>query len=176
MFVKMYKCLNTCCDCVDFRVIGCIQWTVLTLLQHFVLVEFMHKSDVDHILNASSYINKKEVVPVRSPFLWFRAPKKSLQQTLNSSQPPCLMEMNRNNTPTAAELRNWMQGADSVSLKSHLNCSYFRAHGRWWSFAIVRWYPGRYWGLHTSQQVFRKLDSCVCPTLFEACCVPKFYF
>jgi hypothetical protein len=106
-----------------------IQWNVLNLLQHFVIVEFMHKSDVDHILNASSYISKKEVVPVRSPFLWFRAQKKTMQPTLSSSQ-TCQVEMNGNSTPTAAELRNWLQGAESVSPNAHLNCSYFQAHGR----------------------------------------------
>jgi len=78
----------------------------------------MHKSSVDHILNGSSYINKKDVVPVRSPFLWFRTPKKTVRPTLSSSQPPCPVEMNGNCMATAAELRNWMQEAESVSLTS----------------------------------------------------------
>ena len=78
----------------------------------------MHKPSVDRILNASSYVNKKDVVPVRSPFLWFRTPKKTVQPTPSSSQPPCLMEMKGNCMPTAAELRNWMQEAESVSLTS----------------------------------------------------------
>ena len=90
----------------------------VNLLQHFFVVEFMHKSSVDHILNASSYVNKKDVVPVRSPFLWFRTPKKTVQPTLSSSQPPCLMAMNGNSMPTAPELRNCMQEAESVSLTS----------------------------------------------------------
>jgi hypothetical protein len=75
----------------------------------------MYKSSVDHILNGSSYVNKKDVVPVRSPFLWFRTPKKTVQPTLSSSQPPCPVEMNGKCMPTAEELRNWVQEAESVS-------------------------------------------------------------
>jgi hypothetical protein len=80
------------------------------------VVEFTYKSDVDHILNVSSYVNKKEVIPVRSPFLWFRAPKKALHQKHSSSQLPSLVETNGNSTPTPVELRILMQGAESVSL------------------------------------------------------------
>lgn len=86
------------------------------MLQHFVVVEFTHKSGVDRILNVSSYVNKTEVIPVWSPFLWFRAPKKDLQPKHSASQPPSLVEMNGNNTPTPVELRGLMQGAESVSL------------------------------------------------------------
>jgi hypothetical protein len=86
-------------------------------------VEFTHKFDVDHILNGSSHINKKEVMPVRSPFLWFRAPNKALQPKDTSSQPPTLVEINGNKTLTPAELRSWIQGAESVSYESYFNYS-----------------------------------------------------
>lgn len=86
------------------------------MLQHFVVVEFRHKSSVDHILSVSCYVNKTEVIPVWSPFLWFRAPKKALQPKDSASQPPSLVETNGNSTPTPAELKSWMQAAESVSL------------------------------------------------------------
>jgi hypothetical protein len=100
-----------------------IKLHLFTVLQHFVVVEFTHKSDVDHILNVSSHINKKEVIPVRSPFLWFRAPKTDLQPKHSLSQPSTLVEVDGNNLPTAAELRSWMQGAESVSHEPHFNSS-----------------------------------------------------
>jgi hypothetical protein len=95
---------------------GHIQLDLFTVLQHFVVVEFTHKSGVDNILNVSSYINKAEVIPVWSPFLWFRASKKDLQPKYSSPQPPSLVETNGNSTPTPVELRSLMQGAESVSL------------------------------------------------------------
>jgi hypothetical protein len=95
---------------------GHIQLDLFTVLQHFVVVEFTHKSSVDHVLSVSSYVNKTEVIPVWSPFLWFRAPKKALQPKHSASQPPSLAETNGNSTPTPVELRSLMQGAESVSL------------------------------------------------------------
>ncbi|XP_021941400.1 poly(A) RNA polymerase, mitochondrial isoform X1 [Zootermopsis nevadensis] len=82
---------------------------------HFVLVEFTHKANVDHILKCSSHVNRKEVIPVRSPFLWFRAPNKPLQPNHTSSEPPTPVEINGNNIPAPAELRNWIQAAESFS-------------------------------------------------------------
>ncbi|XP_069703599.1 poly(A) RNA polymerase, mitochondrial isoform X1 [Periplaneta americana] len=75
---------------------------------HFVVVEFEDSAHVHNILNVSGHINK-EVVPVQSPFLWFRAPKKASQSKQDFS-PQAHVE-----APSTEELQNWMNAAQSLS-------------------------------------------------------------
>ncbi|XP_023716814.1 poly(A) RNA polymerase, mitochondrial-like [Cryptotermes secundus] len=110
---------QSCCDlhkyCSQYGEVKGMHHYSLPGSLHFVVVEFTHRSSVDHILSVSCYVNKTEVIPVWSPFLWFRAPKKALQPKGSASQLPSLVETNGNSTPTPVELKSWMQAAESFS-------------------------------------------------------------
>ncbi|CAG2057787.1 unnamed protein product [Timema podura] len=96
------------------------------LVQHFVVVEFAKEDDVKTILSASGHVNISQVIPVHSPFLWFRAKEKSRKKgaQLNDEQTMPLMVSSGNTSPTQDELRLSMLSAESLSEQMNiLYCS-----------------------------------------------------
>nr|CAD7392082.1 unnamed protein product [Timema cristinae] len=95
-------------------------------LKHFVVVEFAKEDDVKSILSASGHVNISQVIPVHSPFLWFRAKEKSRKKgaQLNDEQTMPLIVSSGNTSPTQDELRLSMLSAESLSEQMNiLYCS-----------------------------------------------------
>lgn len=63
--------------CSQFGVIeNMFHYTVPDSSAHFVLVEFSNEEGVKSVLSSCAHLDPTQVVPVQSPFLWFRAQEK----------------------------------------------------------------------------------------------------
>nr|CAD7395249.1 unnamed protein product [Timema poppensis] len=116
--------LNT--YCTQYGTVKSLHHYSLSSSMHFVVVEFAKEDDVKTILSASGHVNNSQVIPVHSPFLWFRAKEKSRKKgaQLNDEQTMSLMVSSGNTSPTQDELRLSMLSAESLSEQMNiLYCS-----------------------------------------------------
>ena len=78
-------------------------------------MEFAHKSDLELILDRSEHVTKKsDIVPVHSPFLWFRAHKKSAKLKLKPTKTDITVHTNGLASASQSDIKTSLQAAESV--------------------------------------------------------------
>ncbi|XP_067003931.2 poly(A) RNA polymerase, mitochondrial isoform X2 [Anabrus simplex] len=104
--------------CSQFGAIKSLFHYTLTDSLHFVLVEFVDETDVRNILKECVHIHGNQVVPVHSPFLWFRAAdkirSKEMVRKINDDL-TTVIKVNNNSEPLKESLYNWLLEAESLS-------------------------------------------------------------
>ncbi|KAJ9580650.1 hypothetical protein L9F63_024173, partial [Diploptera punctata] len=110
---------QSCADlqeyCSQYGDVKSLHHYTLSGSMHCVLVEFHHKSDVDHILESSQHNGNGDIVPVRCPFMWFRAPKKSAQTKKSATRSQINIATNGITMASHSEIRSCLQAAESLS-------------------------------------------------------------
>ncbi|XP_063226364.1 poly(A) RNA polymerase, mitochondrial isoform X2 [Bacillus rossius redtenbacheri] len=84
--------------------------------QHFVVVEFLHTDAVRQAMLASCHVDPSQVIPVQSPFLWFRAKERPRRKgSPPSTETVPLVETNGNSPLPPAKLRDDILATSSIS-------------------------------------------------------------
>lgn len=83
---------------------------------HFVLVEFLNEEGVKSVLSSCAHLDPTQVVPVHSPFLWFRAQeKKSKLQKRADDNTKLPLNYKQTDLPSVSELYDLLIQAEHIS-------------------------------------------------------------
>ncbi|KAK7794408.1 hypothetical protein R5R35_010389 [Gryllus longicercus] len=100
--------------CCQFGTVKSMHHYTLPGPSHYVIVEFGKEEDVYNVLHNSGHLDTNQIVPVRSPFLWFRIGRGKMKMETPLSKIP-LLEIDGNNSPSNDDLYSWLHAAESVS-------------------------------------------------------------
>ncbi|KAI9590701.1 poly(A) RNA polymerase, mitochondrial [Glossina fuscipes] len=83
--------------------------------RHYILLEYENSEEASIAINCSAYNDEMTGVPVRSPFLWFRAAsKKPLKREIQLSKVPALCTVDGNLCIEQAELNSLLREANNM--------------------------------------------------------------
>uniref|UniRef100_A0A1B6CKY0 PAP-associated domain-containing protein n=1 Tax=Clastoptera arizonana TaxID=38151 RepID=A0A1B6CKY0_9HEMI len=81
---------------------------------HFTLIEFPEASCVDKVLQECGHIDLSRVIPVRSPFLWFRSGMKNTSTNIRNNKSSVNCKKGKTK-PRNNELIEWLMQAETIS-------------------------------------------------------------
>lgn len=111
------SCSDLYKHCSQFGIIeSMFHYTLPDSSAHFVLVEFSNEEGVKSVLSSCAHLDATQVVPVQSPFLWFRAQeKKSKLQKKAHDNTKIPIYYKQTDLPSNNELYDLLMQAENIS-------------------------------------------------------------